>query len=142
MDLRLNEAQLLRHLMSFFGAERVVVNMSVLAVCGGELPAAISNRMPQLGNWAKRNHCLFTIVNSEDEPRMVVEFRSDHDGAIDALETEHQAYLSPILHEAKIRYITFSQDEFVEVLQPDGRYDFFTLLRSKVGVPLEGEGVS
>ena len=82
-DLTLEQAQLFRMLTGFFGQDRIILNMSVLAVCGGELPAPVypSDEQPRslpadLGAWAKGNRCLFTVIDSDDSPKMVLDFEA------------------------------------------------------------------
>ena len=138
----LHEAQLFNMLSSFFGRERVVPNMSVLSVCGGELPeSARALKLPvkqepkqDLQSWARLNKCLFTIVDAEDTPKMVVEFFSGFENAIDPVEESHQRFLPTLLGAAGVRYVTISSDEFSEILNPNGSLDFLSLLESKVGI--------
>lgn len=130
--LTIPEAQLFRLLVDFFGRERVVPQMSVVAACGGAIPPDISQRDSTLESWAKKNKCLFTIVDTEDTPCMVVEFFSGFEQAIDATEEEHQRLLSPLLKAAGVRYVTISPSEFSEMLDPGSSLDFFTLLKAKV----------
>lgn len=133
-----SEAQLFRLLAQFFGRDRVVPHMSVLAVCGGELPESIFtithplNANGSLGLWAEDNKCLFTIVDDDDNPKMVVEFFSDFDDVIDPQEEEHHRLIEPILRMAGVRYITITAQEFSEMLDPRCNLDIFTLLKAKV----------
>lgn len=148
-----SEALLFRMLTSFFGRDHVVPNMSVTSVCGGSLPenividqgivqlrrrAAGENPALNLGEkrtdlaaWARGARCLFTIVDFNDVPKMVVEFFSGFETAIDMRDLEHQIYLKPILAAAGIRYVTISDAEFADLTDPSGRLDVFTLLRAK-----------
>jgi hypothetical protein len=135
MDLR--EAQLFRILSSFFGRDRVVFRMSALAVCGGQLPPGVEFGEFDLAGWARLNPCLFTIVDGDDNPFMVIEFFSGFEVSIDVAEVEHQRYLRPLLAAAGIRYITMSDDEFSDILDPDGGLDILSFLKAKVAHPEE-----
>lgn len=140
INLSLREAQLFRMLSGFFGRDQVVMKMSVLAVCGGELPnplpEAILAQIPRgrgfdLAQWAKRNTCLFTIVDQNDLPRMVVEFFSGFDRSVDAVEEEHQRLLGPLLSRQQIPYVTISDQEIGALLDPMGSLDFCAFLEAK-----------
>ena len=137
IDFDHSEALLFRMLSSFFGGERVIPKMSVLAVCGGELPGVAfpEVQMPfgfDLRSWAKQSKCLFTVVDGDDNPKLVVEFFSGFSDYVSNHEVEHQRYLKPLLGKLGIAYVTISTDEFDEVLDPDSSLDFCSLLHSKV----------
>jgi len=130
--LNLQEAQLFRLLADFFGRDQVIPHMSVMAVCGGALPERIIAVDAQISGWARRSKCLFTIVDPQDIPKMVVEFFSGFECAIDVHEEEHQRLLAPILKAVGLRYVTISPSEFSELLDPHSALDLFTLLKAKV----------
>jgi hypothetical protein len=143
--LNQTEAQLFRMLVGVFGPDRVVPHMSVTAVCGGEFPHAATvlpcfNRQgPDFGrSWARSTKCLFTIVDDDDDPRLVVEFYSPAADAIDAQEIEHQQYLKPVLQHVGIQYVTIAQDEFDDLLTPGSGLTLTALFFSKLGVADEG----
>lgn len=138
IDLSHNEAMLFRILSEFFGREHVVLQMRVIAVCGGELPSGVVIQGVDLLEWAKANKCLFTIVDANDEPKMVIEFFAGFEEAVDPVEVEHQRFLQPLLKAAGVSYVTISEDEFSEIVDPGGTLDFYSLLKAKV----EGEGIS
>lgn len=129
IELTTSEAQLMRMLAAFFGKDQVIPRMSVLAVCGGELPAGSRK---ELVAWAKSSRCLFTVVDREDRPKLVVEFFAGFQDSIDLQEEEHQRLLAPMLRELGIRYITISPEQFEELLDPDGDLDLFSLLAEHV----------
>ncbi len=133
VSLSLPEAQLFRILTGFFGADRVVFGMSVSTVCGGNLPETLPGVNRSAREWAKRNRCLFTVVDHDDEPCMVVEFFSGYQEGIDPVEAEHQQYLPAILSGAGIQYVTISNEEFSELLTPESNLDFYALLKAKIG---------
>ena len=146
IDFNLEEAQLYRVLTSFFGKEHVVPHMSVLSICGGDLPdSPLVNEIEvsmdssngsnsdgsKLKQWAKRSKCLFTIINPGGDPRMVVEFFSGFGNSVSLIDVEHQRYLKPILQAAGVSYCTISNEEFSELLDPRSSLDFFSLLKAK-----------
>ena len=136
ISFSLEEAQLYRLLAGFFGRARIVPNMSVLAVCGGELPPGIpvqeAARLPaNLGVWAKENRCLFTIVDDDDTPKLVIDFEGLERSGIDAERVEYQRVARPLLSAAGVRFFTITGDEFAELLKPSGRLDLFTLFKSR-----------
>jgi hypothetical protein len=107
--------------------------MSVMTICGGDIPSSIPGIRKDPRDWAKKNRCLFTVVDNEDEPCMVVEFFSGYQQGIDPVEAEHQQYLPAILGGAGIQYVTISNEEFSELLTPESGLDFYVLLKAKVG---------
>lgn len=126
-----NEAQLFRMLVGFFGEDRVVPQMSVNCVCGGALPSEILRQERDLESWAHNCKCLFTIVDPQDNPKLVIEFMSDFKEIIDLKELEHRQYLPRVLGAAGVHYITISPAEFSEMLNPNSSLDIFTLLKAK-----------
>ncbi len=141
-----SEAILFRILVNFFGQDHVIPRMSVLSVCGGSLPDDIQDQMSEKGYlgpknkqapadlrlWAKKSKCQFTIVNGNDDPKIVIEFFSGFSSHIDISEEEHQRLLAPILRAAGIGYITISNAEFQDILDPDTTLDFCMFLKAKV----------
>jgi hypothetical protein len=135
------EAMLFRVLTAFFGADHVIYNMSVMTVCGGQLPDKMLQIDFNLENhhdsfnlesWAKKNKCLFTIVDRLDKPCLVIEFFSGFANSVQVVDVEHQKFLKPILSAQGINYITINQKEFAEILDPSSSFDFFSFLKSKV----------
>jgi len=134
IDIDHNEALLLRLLTSVFGVERVVPFMRVISVVGGSLPQAMAAEKDNLEDWARENNCLFTIVDEQDDPKLVVEFFSGFDESVDLYEVEHKKYLSPILKAAGIAYVTISEGEFHAVLDPEDSLDIPSLIGLKIGL--------
>ena len=134
-DFTLQEAQLYRMLVNVFGAERIIPHMSVLAVCGGELPKGIvveDRPLPQdLSGWAKSNRCLFTFVDSEDAPTLVLDFEAFNDGTVDPNRIEYQRVVRPLLDAAGVRFFTITNDEFAELLKPTGNLDLLGFFQDR-----------
>lgn len=142
ISLELHEAQLFRILTSFFGEENVIHNMSLMSVCGGQLPDTMATRHTQgisedVEAWARKSKCLFTVVDDDDLPKVVFDFFSGFDRPFDVKEVEFQRNVGPILQLKGIRYLTISIDEFNEILDPEGDMDFYHWLKDKwSGEPL------
>lgn len=139
-------------LSSFFGKDNVIPNMSLLSVCGGEMPADIEvnarpgetrdERDERLEDWARVNKCLFTIVDPQDSPKMVVEFFSGFSKTVDVADASHQEYMKPILAAAGVRYVTITASEFSEIADPGGKLDLFSFLKAQVeGPPPQAQAV-
>ncbi len=132
--MSLDEAQLFRLLVGFFGKDRVLFSMSVRAVCGGDLgvqPEALDN---DTRAWAERNRCLFTVVDDEDDPKMVVEFEPDFSSFIEVEQLERKSRLPGILKAKGIQYLTISGKEMGEILDPNGTMDLVDLLKDRFGI--------
>ena len=149
-DLTLQEAQLMRLLAGMFGQEKIVVKMSVLAICGGLLPEVadtlgIAADSRACEAWAKNLKCLFTIVDDEGNPKLVCEFClhywEEGDGTpfhgvqvINVEDLERQRWLRPIFKARQVHYITVSKEEFDEILAPGGQLEFLTFLQDRMGL--------
>ena len=137
IDLTHDEALLFRILSGFFGRERVVPRMSVKSVCGDKLPAKFQNKESfDINKWAIENKCLFTIVDESDNPYMVIEFFSGFEKSVDVVEVEHQTFLPEILKSAGIRYITMTNQEFLDLTNPNNSFDFLSFIKAKVSEDL------
>lgn len=143
IDLTHNEAILFRVLAGLFGIEQVIPNMSAISVCGGNLPERLvwpkDELLARKGIypidpiiWARNNKCLFTIVDQNDCPCMVIEFSSDFTHTVDLVALEHKRFMEPLLSAAGIKYITISSEEFADILDPSSSLDLVTLLQAKV----------
>lgn len=128
-----NEAILFRLLTSFFGQDKVIPQMSVLAACGGELPEDKfgAEDAQTLTLWAKKQKCLFTVVNELDNPRLVVELSVDAKSSIDVGELDKQQRARPLLGALGIPYIVLTKKELTFVCDPAGPDNWFHLLSSK-----------
>lgn len=135
INFNVSEAQLFRMLVAAFGEDRVVPNMRVIALCNDTVVGQRCNLSADLLAWAENNRCLFTVVNSSNTPCLVVEFFSGFSqGVVDPTEHEHQRYLKPILSDLGIHYVTISDQEFTDIIDPDSGFDILALLWDKVDV--------
>ena len=134
--MSLPEAQLFRMLVALFGRDRVVWSMSTRAVCGGSFPRVLSaGAVPgESLSWAERDKCLFTVVDGDDNPKMVIEFSPDFSKYIEVEQIERQKHLPPLLGACGIQYVTMSSSELGEILDPAGSLDFVAFLKDKFGV--------
>ena len=133
--LSLAEAQLFRQLVALFGEDRVIPQMSAMAVCGGILPRLdqdIDLTAIELATWARAARCLFTVVDHNDDAKLVVEFFGGFKNVIDVTEAEHERYLRPILEAAGIRYVTIAPDDFSEMLDPSSGMDLIGYLQASL----------
>jgi hypothetical protein len=130
-EMTLEEAQLFRVLGGFFGRDRVVWNMSVRTVCGGVLPAEMADTV---AGWVHVAGCLFTIVDHDDTPKMVVEFAPNLSNCIDLQLLERQQQLPRLLGLCGIHYVSMTDAEFQEIIDPQSSLDLASLLRDRLGL--------
>jgi len=134
VEMSLAEAQLFNMLVSFFGRDRVVWSMSVRSVCGGSIPTGILSGGDLNGVWDESDKCLFTIVDGDDNPKMVMEFSPDYSDYIEVVRMDRQKMLPALLGACGIQYVTISSQELGEILDPHSSLDFFSFLKDKFGV--------
>lgn len=129
-----NEAILFRLLTGFFGKDRVIPNMSLLAVCSGDVPPGDYPGFDKasLRGWAKSHKCLFTIVNGEDAPCMVIEFAPGIRDIVDLEDLSRRKVMRPLLKAAGISYLTMDARELALLTDPSDPVDFFHFLEDKV----------
>ena len=132
--MSLNEAQLFRLLVGFFGKDRVLFSMSVRAVCGGDLSSLSHMLDEETRAWAERNRCLFTVVDAEDDPRMVVEFEPDFSNFIEVDQLERKSRLPGLLKASGVQYLTITGEEMGEILDPNGTIDLVDVLKDRFGI--------
>ena len=132
--MSLNEAQLFRLLVGFFGKDRVLFSMSVRAVCGGELISLAELADESARAWAEGNRCLFTVVDDDDDPRMVVEFEPDFSSYIDVEQLERKKHLPGLLKANGVQYLTITNQEMGEILDPNCCLDLIDLLKDRFGI--------
>ncbi len=144
--LEQHEAVLFRMLSAFFGEDRVIPQMSIFAVCGGQLPISMPQewlaevqlscaRSPVV--WAQQSRCLFTIVDANDEPKMVVEFVPDFSGTLDIEELNKRRFIRPALQAAGVNYVTISAQEYHEITLPGSSFTLSKLLQDKFDISEE-----
>lgn len=138
-EMSLPEAQLFRMLVSFFGQERVLWAMSIKAICGGCYPVIQGSEGDSVA-WAEGDSCLFTVVDDNDEPKMVVEFAPDFSRYIEVDRLDRQRMLPPMLRACGVQYITLTSSELGEMVDPSSSLDLVSFLKDKFGVEdAEGE---
>jgi hypothetical protein len=136
VEMSLPEARLFRVLTGFFGADRVVWSMSVRAVCGAGLVQAVADGE---GSWYDSHRCLFTVVDDDDNPKMVMEFSPDFDAFIEVEQLERQSKLPALLGACGVQYVTISTAELDEIIDPRGALDLFSFLKDRF-LPQPGTG--
>jgi hypothetical protein len=143
VEMSLQEAQLFRMLSGFFGRDRVVWNMSIRAVCGGALPASLGSAVvTPTETWVDAAGCLFTVVDAEDTPKMVVEFAPDFSRYIEVPLMERHQRLPSLLEGHGIRYISITFEEFRDMTDPQSSLDLVSFLKDKFGINESGDSDS
>lgn len=137
VDITLEEAQLMRMVAGFFGKERIVYKASLSLVCGEKLTEPNNFNGHEFSEWAKRYKCLFTVMNDNGDPRLVIELLPDITGTIDSSQIEHMHFVKPTLNAAGLHHVTLSREEFADLTDPEGTLDFFSLLESKIEINVE-----
>jgi hypothetical protein len=137
ISMSLQEAQLFRMLEDFFGRDRVVWNMSTRSVCGGDYPTSGGENPDSVARWAEAAGCLFTVVDENDNPKMVVELALDVSQPIDIALLDRQQRLPKLLWERGVQYVLVTQDEFSEILDPKGSLDLVSVLKDRFGIEQE-----
>jgi hypothetical protein len=132
--MSLQEAQLFRMLEDFFGRDRVVWNMSIRSVCGGDYPTQHNETAEAVASWAEAAGCLFTVVDANDNPKMVVELALDLSEPIDVSLLDRQQRLPKLLEQSGVQYVLVTQDEFAEIVDPRGSLDLISVLKDRFGI--------
>lgn len=145
MDVK--EAQLFRLLVSFFGEDRVVPFMSVKAVCGGGVPQSLPvdvsagiqrDTQCSVEAWARASRCLFTVVNEQDCPCLVVEFFESFERIVEVKELMRRRYLPPVLAAAAVHYVTISLDELADIMDPESSFTLTDFLEARLDLSTRG----
>lgn len=84
--------------------------------------------------WAERNKCLFTVVDAEDDPKMVVEFEPDFSHYIEVEQLERKSRLPALLKANGIQYLTITGTEMRDILDPNGGIDLVDVLKDRFGI--------
>lgn len=138
-EMSLEEAQLFRMLSGLFGRERVVWNMSVRSVCSGAASGRVDIASVQADAWFDISGCLFTIVDDDDTPKMVVEFAPDFSRYIEVSQMERHQRLPSLLERCGIRYISISSADFRDMTDPGSSLDLVSYLKDKFGIDDSGD---
>ena len=133
-EMSLKEAQLFRLLVGFFGRDRVLFSMSVRAVCGGDLSALPEALDSETREWAESARCLFTVVDQDDDPKMVVEFEPVFSSYIEVDQLERKSRLPAILRANGVQYLTITGEEMRDILNPHGGIDLVDVLKDRFGI--------
>lgn len=121
-------------LEDFFGRDRVVWNMSIRSVCGGDYPTQDNEPAEAVARWAETAGCLFTVVDENDNPKMVVELALDLSQSIDVSLLDRQQRLPRLLEQSGVQYVLVTQDEFAEIVDPRGSLDLISVLKDRFGI--------
>jgi hypothetical protein len=130
--MELKEAQLFRILTSFFGKDRVMFRMSVRSVCGGEVPKNIHFDGCNLLEWALATKCLFTIIDDEDNAKLVIDIHEGFKKTIDLITLENQKRLPMVLNASGVKYITISNEDIENIMDGHSDLDLVSWLRDQL----------
>jgi len=133
-DLRFSssQAQLFRQLMDVFGADRVLPNLHVSMICGQSYPPSLTADFPELPQWAKSTICLFTVIDGESDPRMVIDIFDGFEESIDVKQEERQRYLPLLFSGINVHYITLGSDEIASIGNTGNREMLCAILEQKI----------
>ena len=134
--LELHEAQLLKLLQSFFGKDRVMPHLSVRMICA-EFTSDIESVCPAS---VAAERCLFTIIDEQSVPHLVLEFMPDRKLAIEVESLTRVEQIRSCLSAVGVRYLHFELEEFQELLDPDSGLSLVRLLQAKIDTEMETGG--
>ena len=127
MYLDNNEAILFRLLTAFFGRDKVIPLMSVAAACEGRL----TKDSESLLTWARQTKCLFTVVNEQDSPSLVVELGVDNKDSFDLKELDKQDRIRVVFKRFGIPYIVLSKKDLAFVTDPNEPENLYFFLKDR-----------
>jgi hypothetical protein len=129
INLDLRQAQLFRMLSTLFGEEQVLPNLSlrmILGSCEGvdvsifsaegvsdSAPAVI----PTKADLDRR--CLFTVLDDQDKPRVVVDFSGFGDSFIDADALKRHEVIQRVLGSVGLKFLLIHPKDFESILDRD-----------------------
>lgn len=122
------ELQLYRMLQGFFGEDHVIPQMRFAAVCKSAEIQILENDKDVSGSY----RCLFTIVNSEDRPRLVFELTHYDASIIDLQSFQDRSHAREILERSGIQHLDISKQELEEIRAVGSGYTFADYLRDKL----------
>lgn len=131
--LDINQTQLFRLLQDIFGASRVIPLIRLKALCGGGLPEVSDCRLDKEDEH-ENIKCLFTVVDKDDEPKMVVDFDAKDLVEIDVYEFNKQEVVKKYLREVGIKYLLIENSEFEDILDATKDITLAACLNSKIGI--------
>lgn len=133
--LDINQTKLFRLLQDIFGESRVIPQIRLKALCGGVLPLVSEFRLDKVDSNQHENlKCLFTVVDKDDEPRMVIDFDAKDSVEIDVYEFNKQEIVKKYLSEVGVQYLLIGFREFEDILDNSKDDTLATCLNSKIGV--------
>lgn len=83
-------------------------------------------------NWELLSSLLFTIIDQDGDPHLVVEFDVEYGNVVDVAALERKEILGPLLTNIGVRYLVISRDELCQMLDPASELTLATLLLSKI----------
>ena len=133
-DLHLSpvEVLLFQQLRELFGQDRVLPRLRVSMICGHQYPAQVRDSVPNIEIWSRENSCLFTVIDGNSDPKVVIDRFDGFEESIDFDQVEHQKYLPALFSELGIHYITISSEELQLVCRSGNREGLCETLQKKL----------
>jgi hypothetical protein len=151
--MELHEAQLFRVLTSLFGEGKVFFDLSAALVCRSgkvqksseDSPVAESldsldpvhaSKLPEAHHppvqWERLSNCLFTIIDHNDIPQLVVEFSASPQEYVDVEAMERQKELLAALSHYGVRYVVLTKKDLYDILDPTSALSGASFLLRKI----------
>ncbi len=127
ISLELHEAQLFRLLVTVFGKDRVVYNMSLNTICEENAAQGLSRE-----SWWGQYKCLFAVTDERFSPKLVVDFVPGFNGVVDSEYLARRENAKSTLNAHGVHYIGITQEEFDRIRDPEEDFGLFQLLELKV----------
>jgi len=132
VNLSAGEAQLFRQLMDVFGADRVLPHLPVSMICGQEYPESLQSAFPELADWARTSICLFTVIDGESSPKLVLDIFEGFEASIEIDQVERQRYLPDLFAALNVHYITLSPAELESCSTSGNKEKLCAILEQKI----------
>lgn len=136
IDLTQREVLLFKILISLFGKENVIPKMSLKAVCENSVETASLMNLEDA-----QLQLLFTVVNNDDVPKLVVEFAAETSKYVDLYSLEREKKVRQFLSSHSIRSIHISEGEYDDLIRSASDRDFVVkFFQDKCGLFFSDEG--
>jgi hypothetical protein len=132
VHLEVHQAQLLRMLAALFGEDQLLVNLSLRMVidsCEDMQQAVREGVCSAAGSPVLDTKCLFTIVNGNDRPQLVVDFSGFGESYIDAAALKQNEAIERVLAEAGIKCLFIHPKDFQAILDKDAETTLVSVLQ-------------
>jgi len=135
IDLTQKEVHLYKILVTLFGKENVIPRVTVKTVCEN-LPDTASFFPKEL----EGVQVLFTVVNDDDAPKLVVEFAPEISEVVDVYALEREKKIVHLLNACQIRYISINDLDYQDLIKFNKHRDFLVqFFQEKCGIDSDGD---